>query len=176
MNAMTRRIVIGTAAVSMALSMAACGKAGGSKSSDSSSKGDKTIGLLLPENATTRYEKFDRPLIQAKIKALCSDCIGPVRQRRCRPAEAGAAGQRHDCQEVKVLILDPQDSVGIQSSVQAAVDAGIKVVAYDRLAQGPVSAYVSYDNEKVGELQGQALLDRHGPRRQAELQDRHDRR
>jgi D-xylose transport system substrate-binding protein len=60
---------------------------------------------------------------------------------------------------VKVLILDAQDAVGIKSSVQAAVDKGVKVVAYDRLAQGPVSAYVSYDNEKVGELQGQALLD-----------------
>ena len=40
---------------------------------------------------------------------------------------------------VKVLILDAQDAVGIKSSVQAAVDKGIKVVAYDRLAQGPVS-------------------------------------
>jgi D-xylose transport system substrate-binding protein len=35
-------------------------------------------------------------------------------------------------------------------------------VAYDRLAQGPVSAYVSFDNVKVGELQGQALLDAMG--------------
>lgn len=73
MNAMTRRIVIGTAAVSMAVSLAACGKAGDDK--DSGSGGDsKTIGLLLPENKTTRYETFDRPMIEAKIKALCSDC------------------------------------------------------------------------------------------------------
>jgi D-xylose transport system substrate-binding protein len=48
--------------------------------------------------------------------------------------------------------------VGIESSVKAAVKKGIKVIAYDRLAQGPISAYVSYDNEKIGELQGQALL------------------
>ena len=42
--------------------------------------------------------------------------------------------------------------------MQKAHDAGVKVVAYDRLAQGPVDAYVSFDNEKVGELQGTALL------------------
>ena len=58
----------------------------------------------------------------------------------------------------KVLILDAVDSKAIQSSVQKAHDAGVKVVAYDRLAQGPVDAYVSFDNHKVGELQGTALL------------------
>ena len=58
----------------------------------------------------------------------------------------------------KVLILDAVDSKSIQASVQKAHDAGVKVVAYDRLAQGPVDAYVSFDNVKVGELQGTALL------------------
>jgi D-xylose transport system substrate-binding protein len=33
------------------------------------------------------------------------------------------------------------------------------VLAYDRLASGPVDYYVSFDNRKVGEVQGQALLD-----------------
>ena len=69
MNAMTRRIAVGTVAVSIALTMAACGKAGDDKGSSDSGGGSKSIGLLLPENATTRYEKFDRPLIEAKIKA-----------------------------------------------------------------------------------------------------------
>jgi len=42
--------------------------------------------------------------------------------------------------------------------VQKAKDAGIPVVAYDRLAQGPIDAYTSFDNETVGKTQGQALL------------------
>ena len=161
MNAMTRRIVIGTAAVSMALTMAACGKTGSDKGSDSGSKG-KTIGLLLPENQTTRYEKFDRPLMEAKIKALCSDCkvdydnaAGDATKQAQQVSAMVAKG-------VKVLILDPEDSVGIKSSVQSAVAKGVKVIAYDRLAEGPVSAYVSYDNEKIGEQQGQSLLDAMG--------------
>ncbi len=159
MNAMTRRIVVGTAVVSMALTMAACGKAGGSKDSSK----DKSIGLLLPENATTRYEKFDRPLIEKKIKELCSDCKVQYDNAAGDPQKQVQQVNTMITKGVKVLILDAQDSVAIQSSVEAAVKKGIKVVAYDRLAQGPISAYVSYDNEKIGELQGQALLDAMGP-------------
>jgi len=159
MNAMTRRIVVGTAVVSMALTMAACGKAGGDKGSSK----DKSIGLLLPENATTRYEKFDKPLIEAKIKALCSDCTVSYDNAAGDPQKQVQQVNTMITKGVKVLILDAQDSVAIQSSVEAAVKKGIKVIAYDRLAQGPISAYVSYDNEKIGELQGQALLDAMGP-------------
>jgi len=164
MNAMTRRIAVGTVAVSIALTMAACGKAGDKSSSNdsSSSKGGKSIGLLLPENATTRYEKFDKPLIEAKIKELCPDCTVNYDNAAGDPAKQAQQVNTMITKGVKVLILDAQDSVGIQSSVQAAVDKGIKVVAYDRLAQGPVSAYVSYDNEKIGEIQGQSLLDAMG--------------
>jgi D-xylose transport system substrate-binding protein len=164
MNAMTRRIVVGTAAVSIALTMAACGKAGDDKGSGGGDKGGKTIGLLLPENATTRYEKFDKPLIEAKIKELCADCSVQYDNAAGDPAKQAQQVSSMIAKGVKVLILDAQDSTGIKSSVQAAVDKGIKVVAYDRLAEGPISAYVSYDNEKIGELQGQALLDAMGPK------------
>jgi D-xylose transport system substrate-binding protein len=163
MNAMTRRIVVGTAAVSIALTMAACGKAGDDKGS-SSGGSDKSIGLLLPENATTRYEKFDKPLIEAKIKELCADCNVQYANAAGDPAKQAQQVSSMIAKGVKVLIVDAQDSKGIKSSVQAAVDKGIKVVAYDRLAEGPISAYVSYDNEKIGELQGQALLDAMGPK------------
>jgi D-xylose transport system substrate-binding protein len=160
MNAMTRRFAIGTVTVSIALTMAACGKAGDSGSSSSNSS--KTIGLLLPENATTRYEKFDRPLIEAKIKELCSDCTVSYDNAAGDPQKQAQQVSSMIAKKVKVLIVDAEDSVGIKASVQSAVDAGIKVVAYDRLAEGPVSAYVSYDNEKIGELQGQSLLDAMG--------------
>ncbi|WP_327292270.1 sugar ABC transporter substrate-binding protein [Streptomyces sp. NBC_01198] len=159
MNAISRRIVVGSAVITLALTMAACGKAG-DKSSDN--KKDKTIGLLLPDTVTARYEKFDRPLITSKIKELCSDCTVQYDNAAGDAAKQAQQVSSMIARGVKVLILDAQDAVGIKSSVQAAVDKGIKVVAYDRLAQGPVSAYVSYDNEKVGELQGQALLDAMG--------------
>jgi D-xylose transport system substrate-binding protein len=160
MNAMMRRAVIGTAAITMAISMAACGKAGDDKKDSAASGDTKSIGLLLPENASsTRYESFDKPFIEAKVKALCPDC-----NVKYSNAEGSASKQKQQfdtliAQGVKVIILDAFDATSTASWVKEAADKGVKVVAYDRLAQGPVSAYVSFDNVKVGELQGQALLD-----------------
>ncbi|MGW0033208.1 substrate-binding domain-containing protein [Streptomyces sp. NPDC003314] len=117
------------------------------------------IGLLLPESKTTRYEKFDRPYIEAKIKELAPgaqiDYYNAAESATTQQQQVNTALAKGDT----VLILDAVDAKSIQSSVQKAHDAGVKVVAYDRLAQGPVDAYVSYDNRKVGELQGRALLD-----------------
>ncbi|MFP3987317.1 substrate-binding domain-containing protein [Streptomyces sp. E11-3] len=157
MNAVTRRVVIGTAAVSMALAMTACGKAGGDDS-DKGSGDSKSIGLLLPESKTTRYESFDRPLIEKKVKDLCPEC-----KVNYKNASEDVAVQKQQFDDlvaagVKVIILDPVDSGATKSWVNAAVDKGIKVVAYDRLAEGKVSAYVSFDNEKVGQLQGEGIV------------------
>ncbi|WUJ77862.1 substrate-binding domain-containing protein [Streptomyces sp. NBC_00377] len=157
-----RRVVIGATAVSMALSIAACGKAGDDKDSDSgssSSSGNKSIGLLLPDSVTARYEKFDKPYFDAKVKALCSDCKLEYANAAADSAKQAQQVSSMVTKGVKVIVISAQDSAAIKSSIQSAVDKGVKVVAYDRLAQGPVSAYVSFDNVKVGELQGQALLD-----------------
>lgn len=156
MNATMRRVVIGATAVSMALSIAACGKAG--DDSDSSSSDSKSIGLLLPDSVTARYEKFDKPLFEAKVKELCSDCDVQYANAAADPAKQAQQMSSMVTKGVKVIVVSAQDSAAIKSSIKSAVDKGVKVVAYDRLAQGPVSAYVSFDNVKVGELQGQALL------------------
>lgn len=58
-----------------------------------------------------------------------------------------------------VLILCPQDSAGAAALVKKARERGVKVIAYDRLIMNaPVDAYVTFDNEKVGELQAAALV------------------
>ncbi|MDX3129770.1 substrate-binding domain-containing protein [Streptomyces europaeiscabiei] len=157
-----RRVAIGATAISLALSVAACGKAGDDKDSDSGSDSgsdSKSIGLLLPDNVTARYEKFDRPYFEDKVKELCSDCDVQYANAAADPAKQAQQMSSMVTKGVKVIVVSAQDSAAIKSSIQSAVDKGVKVVAYDRLAQGPVSAYVSFDNVKVGELQGQALLD-----------------
>ncbi|MFJ8942206.1 sugar ABC transporter substrate-binding protein [Streptomyces sp. NPDC102395] len=158
MNATMRRVAIGATAVSMALSIAACGKAGDDKDSGSSNSDSKSIGLLLPDSVTARYEKFDKPLFTAKVKELCSDCDVEYANAAADTAKQAQQVSSMVTKGVKVIVISAQDSAAIKSSIKAAVDKGVKVVAYDRLAQGPVSAYVSFDNVKVGELQGQALL------------------
>ncbi|MFE7841546.1 sugar ABC transporter substrate-binding protein [Streptomyces sp. NPDC057474] len=162
MNATMRRVAIGATAVSLALSVAACGKAGDDNDSGSGSDSgsdSKSIGLLLPDNVTARYEKFDRPYFEDKVKELCSDCKVDYANAAADPTKQAQQMSTMVTKGVKVIVVSAQDSAAIKSSIQSAVDKGVKVVAYDRLAQGPVSAYVSFDNVKVGELQGQALLD-----------------
>lgn len=46
-----------------------------------------------------------------------------------------------------------------QRGVRKAKKAGIAVIAYDRLAEGPIDAYITFDNELVGEIQGRSLLE-----------------
>ncbi len=150
----------------MAVSLAACGSAkesGGdsSKSSSSSAKkgDDIKVGLLLPENQTARYEKFDRPLIEKKIAELTNN-KGKVVYANAKQ-DASLQNQQVDTMitnKVDVLIVDAVDAAAIKNSVQKAKDAGIPVVAYDRLAQGPIDAYTSFDNVTVGKTQGEALL------------------
>ncbi|MEU3254556.1 substrate-binding domain-containing protein [Streptomyces sp. NPDC006997] len=161
-----RRAAVAIAAGAMAVSLAACGSAeeadgGSDDASKSAAKGDDIkVGLLLPENKTARYEKFDRPLIEKKIKELTNN-KAEIQYNNARQ-DANLQAQQVDTMitnKVDVLILDAVDAKAIKNSVQKAVDAGIKVVAYDRLAEGPISAYTSFDNVQVGKTQGEALLE-----------------
>jgi len=164
MNTHLRRAAVAVAAAAMAVSLAACGsakEAGGTDSGDSGEKkdGPLTIGLLLPEDQIARYENFDKPLIEEKIKELCPDCkVTYVNAKQ----DASVQQQQMNSmitKKVDAIILDAVDSKSIAGSVKKADEAGIPVVAYDRLAEGPISAYTSFDNEEVGRVQGRALLE-----------------
>ena len=63
-------------------------------------------------------------------------------------------------QGADVLIIAAIDGTALSSQLQAAADAGIPVIAYDRLIRDSenVDFYVSFDNFKVGVAQANALL------------------
>ncbi|MFK4145694.1 sugar ABC transporter substrate-binding protein [Streptomyces sp. NPDC004065] len=161
-----RRIAIAVAASTLTLSLTACGALGGSGSSADASptKGnDVTVGLLLPETANTRYDKFDYPIIKNKVAELTRN------QGRVDYANADADADKQASQmqrmiddKVDVILVDAVDSHAIAGVVKKAKDAGIPVIAYDRLAEGPIDAYISFDNELVGEVQGRSLLEAMG--------------
>ena len=61
---------------------------------------------------------------------------------------------------VKVLIMDSIDATSGAAVEKEATAAGIKVIDYDRVNLGGTAQYyVSFDNEEVGKLQGQTLVD-----------------
>jgi D-xylose transport system substrate-binding protein len=123
--------------------------------------GAKKIALLLPETKTTRYEAQDRPLFEAKVKALCSDC-----EIIYSNADQDAAKQQSQAEAAltngaKVMVLDPVDSASAGAMVQKAKAQNVPVISYDRLIlNADVNYYISFDNEKVGQLQGTALVDK----------------
>ncbi|GAA1911250.1 sugar ABC transporter substrate-binding protein [Streptomyces sodiiphilus] len=161
MRANQRRIAIGVTSLAMVTALAACGEAGSGGGDDSASGdgGTPTIGLLLPENTTTRYEAFDRPYIEAKVRDLCPDCEFQYNNAN---EDTALQKQQFDAmltQGVDVIILDAVDAAATESWVEEAAAQNVPVVAYDRLAEGDIAAYVSYDNYRVGQLQGEAVLD-----------------
>ncbi|MEU5807609.1 MULTISPECIES: substrate-binding domain-containing protein [unclassified Streptomyces] len=167
MNTRMRRAAVVVAASAMAVSLAACGSAkeAGEKPKESGTSaaaagGAIKVGLLLPENQTARYEKFDKPLIEKKVKELTGG-KGEVVYANAKQ-DATTQNSQVDTMitnKVNVLIVDAVDSKAIAGAVKKAKDAGIPVVAYDRLAEGPIDAYTSFDNEEVGKVQGKALLE-----------------
>jgi len=61
---------------------------------------------------------------------------------------------------VDVIVIVPFNSKTLGNVVEEAHKAGIKVISYDRLIlDADVDAYISFDNEKVGELQAQGVFD-----------------
>ncbi|MGP2435997.1 sugar ABC transporter substrate-binding protein [Streptomyces sp. JW3] len=158
-----RRIAISVATSTMTVSLTACGALNVSGGSDDASptKGDDlTVGLLLPEKDNTRYEQFDHPIFKKKVDELTGG-RGTVEYAN---ADASAGKQAQQLQRmvddgVDVIVLDAVDSHAIASGVKKAKAAGIPVIAYDRLAEGPIDAYISFDNELVGEVQGRSLLE-----------------
>ncbi|MFD5097486.1 substrate-binding domain-containing protein [Streptomyces albidochromogenes] len=156
MNALLRRAAVAAAAPAMAMSLFGCGttEEPGVRLSD-----DIVVGLLLPENEAARYEQFDKPVIEERI-ALLTNSKGKVRYANAKN-DADLQTQQLESMikdKVDVLIVDAVDSKAIAGAIGKADDAGIPVVAFDRLAEGPIDGYVSFDNEQVGHIQGKSLL------------------
>lgn len=151
------RLVIPAMLLAVALTLTACGS---DDDSGGSSGGGATIALFLPESKTTRYEAFDRPLFEAKVKELCADC-----EILYSNADQDAAKQQSQVesaltQGADVLVLDAVDAAAVAPLVNQAKQKNVPVIAYDRLISGiAYEYYVSFNNVRVGEVQGEALLD-----------------
>jgi D-xylose transport system substrate-binding protein len=160
-----RALAIGGALCALTFAVAACGSdnnnstssSGGGASTTSGSKAQK-VGVLLPDTkSSVRWESFDRPLLQEAFKSAGV----PV---TIDNAQGDKSTQQQQAEQLitngaKVLLLVNLDS-GSGAAIEAnAQSRGVKVIDYDRLTlKGQAAYYVSFDNVKVGELQGQGLV------------------
>jgi D-xylose transport system substrate-binding protein len=155
MKTCVRNAAVVLGAISTAVALTACGQADGSGADGGE---DTRIGLLMPSTTTARWETRDTPLLESGIKKLCGGCT--VEHAN---AKGDAATQRQQVNSmitkgVDAMVLVTVDARALGPAVRNAEQADIPVIAYDRLAEGPISGLVSFDGEEVGRLQATALL------------------
>jgi D-xylose transport system substrate-binding protein len=163
-NTLLKRVPFGLAALLViALVAAGCGSSGDSTSGGTSAEGgsgggDFTIALMLPENETPRYETNDRPDFESSVKEMCSGCEVIYFNAGGDAEKQQSQGEAALTKGADVLVLDPMDSKSAATIVERANAQDVPVVSYDRLIENSEpDAYVSFDNERVGELQAETL-------------------
>jgi D-xylose transport system substrate-binding protein len=113
--------------------------------------------VLLPDTkSSARYELFDRPYLTkdlraAGVSATINNAQGDAQKMKSQAQACLAAG-------ATVIVIDALDPASGAAITNTAVGQGAKVIDYDRLVVGSkASVYVSFDNVKVGVLQGKGL-------------------
>ncbi|WP_030621960.1 multiple monosaccharide ABC transporter substrate-binding protein [Streptomyces sclerotialus] len=156
----TRRRAAALAAVLLIGSLTACGQEarGGSRYKPETGKGG-TIGLAMPTKSSERWIADGKNMAEQFRKAGYKTDLqygdDKVENQVAQIENMIAKGHR-------LLVIAAINGSALTDVLQRAHDAGIPVISYDRLIMGTpyVDYYASFDNEKVGRLQGQYILDR----------------
>src|SRR4051794_14303282 len=161
-SALLRRLaVVGSALLAIGLLVAGCGGSSdttGGGGGGGGGGGSATIALLLPENETPRYETNDKPDFEKSVEEQCPDCEVIYFNAGGDAEKQQSQGEAALTKGAEVLVLDPMDSKSAAAIAERANAQGVPVVSYDRLIENSeVAAYVSFDNERVGELQAETL-------------------
>jgi D-xylose transport system substrate-binding protein len=146
--------------------LAACGQnaaapssgGGGGQSAAPPAADAVKVGVILPETeSSARWEGFDKPLLTAAMQA--EGLNADIQNAQGDEQKFSTLADGMISSGVKVLVIA---SISSESGAAVAAKAkaqGIPTIDYDRLNLGGSSDYyVSFDNEKVGQLQGQGLV------------------
>ncbi|MEO5853065.1 MAG: substrate-binding domain-containing protein [Nocardioides sp.] len=143
----------------MAITLSACGGSdSGDTAGDSGSSAGK-IGVILPDTkSSVRWESADRPALEAAFEeAGVEYTIQNAEGDADKMTTIADSMMTEGVTVLAIVNLDSESGAAIQ---EKAASQGIKTIDYDRLTLGGTAeAYVSYDNNKVGALQGQGLAD-----------------
>ncbi|HEU4462655.1 MAG TPA: substrate-binding domain-containing protein [Solirubrobacterales bacterium] len=159
MSALSSRIWFAAAALAaFSMVVAGCGSSDDTTGGGGGGGGGSTIALLLPENETPRYETNDRPDFENSVSEQCPDCEVIYFNAGGDAEKQQSQGEAALTKGAEVLVLDPMDSKSAAAIAERANAQDVPVVSYDRLVENSeIDAYVSFDNERVGELQAETL-------------------
>ena len=159
---MRKKFLAGLLVAAMVASMTACGSdptANNNSSSDKNSdSGKKKVGISMPTKSLERWNR-DGSYLEEQFKKEGYDV-------EITYSDNDTDQQVNDIQNmisdnVDILVVAAIDGDTLSTVLADAKDQNIPVISYDRLIMNTdaISYYVSFDNYKVGQLQGQYIID-----------------
>jgi D-xylose transport system substrate-binding protein len=151
----------------LAIVMAACSSGGSSPSasaggsaaaSGGTSGADCKVGVSWNNFSQPRWAATDQP----NIKSAIEDAGGTYVEAFAEDDETQQMTDVENLvnQGINVLILLAKNLTTIGPALQTAADAGVPVIAYDRLIEDPNVLYITFDNTGVGTAEATAMFDK----------------
>ncbi|MCK1814259.1 sugar-binding protein [Streptomyces sp. XM4011] len=149
------------AALALTLLLAACGQdanrgGGGGGDRDPEAEGG-TIGIAMPTKSSERWVADGDNMVR-QFEEAGYDTVLQYGENRAENQISQI--ENMISQRVDLLVIAAIDGTAMTNVLQQAADAGIPVISYDRLLMGSehVEYYASFDNERVGRLQGEYIV------------------
>jgi D-xylose transport system substrate-binding protein len=157
-----RRMAVLTATA--ALTLAACSSTPGGSTAPASSGAAAssgsgagcTVGVSWNNFQQPRWAAHDKPNIKQTVEAAGGTYID---------ADANLSNEQQATdintmisKGAKVLVVLAQDTKAVLPAITAAKQAGVKIIAYDRLIEDPDVLYITFDNVAVGKAEADAII------------------
>ena len=121
------------------------------------SKEKPVIGLSIDDLRVERWAR-DRDYFIEAAKKLGAEVS--VQSADGDSAKQVAQIENLISQKVDAIVVVPKDGPTLMNVLKDAKKAGIKIISYDRVVKSPsVDLWVTFDNERVGQMQGEALME-----------------
>ncbi len=129
---------------------------GGTSAAPTDAPKDCTVGVSWNNFQQPRWAAHDEPNLKKTIEDGGGTYISA-------DANLSSEQQLTDVDTMiskgaKVLVLLAQDGKAILPALKKAADAGIPVIAYDRLIEDPSILYITFDNVLVGKAEAAAII------------------
>jgi putative multiple sugar transport system substrate-binding protein len=144
-----KRLITSIAAGALTLSLVGCG-------SSVSTSNAKRIGVAMPTQSLQRWNQDGTNMkSQLESKGYTVDLQYANNDVNTQTQQIDNMITKGD----KVLVVAAVDGAALSDSLKKAADNGVKVIAYDRLIMQTknVDYYATFDNFKVGVIQGQYI-------------------
>ncbi|MEU6894646.1 multiple monosaccharide ABC transporter substrate-binding protein [Streptomyces sp. NPDC046557] len=154
---------IGLVAAALTLTLASCGQSANGVGEDAAGGDAKggLVGIAMPTKSSERWiADGDNMVKHFQAKGYKTDLQYGDNVVENQVAQI----ENMITKGAKLLVVAPIDGSSLSDVLQRAADAKVKVISYDRLIRGTgnVDYYATFDNYKVGVLQGSYIADRLG--------------